>query len=437
MRHLAQLFALVLLFGANVLAAAAAEKQPLRVLYLARDNEENRAEAFESLLKDHFTQVAVLKRSDFQPTAAHDFDVVLLDWSQHEERGEKYPSPLGPCENWNTPTVLLGSAGHLIAGPWEVPGGSGCTCLAPFAYGLADHAIAKSPLALDLSKAIDTPTPGAWNAAIKEAQIKVLPLVDQPPHNEGSGWCTYDYEHKQAPEIEHISGGINHKTPKAGAIWRQGNLLHFGFEESPAELNANGRALLVNSIAYIANFTEDRPIVRTPSPFYSKLRLIDRDVIERAFTQQDFNWKRYLGHFVADDILSQIEKMNEEEALAWIKKVRPFIRANEQGRLTIDPEAQQFGVGPGEPEFFSRAAAAIGAGGDAESGARVLLARYAPEGPAPTSASADDWRRWWTANRDYLFFSDTGGFRWYLDPLAKKRGVPSRDLRGAARMTGR
>ena len=33
--------------------------------------------------------------------------------------------------------------------------------------------------------------------------------------------------------------------------WRQGNLLHFGFEQSPAELNQNGRALLVNAIVYI------------------------------------------------------------------------------------------------------------------------------------------------------------------------------------------
>ena len=34
-------------------------------------------------------------------------------------------SPLGERSRWNTPTVLLGSAGHLLAAPWKVFGGSG------------------------------------------------------------------------------------------------------------------------------------------------------------------------------------------------------------------------------------------------------------------------------------------------------------------------
>ena len=43
-----------------------------------------------------------------------------------------------------------------------------------------------------------------------------------------------------APEIEVFCGGINSKTATAAALWRQGNLLHYGFDLSPDEMNESG-----------------------------------------------------------------------------------------------------------------------------------------------------------------------------------------------------
>jgi hypothetical protein len=64
--------------------------------------------------------------------------------------------------------------------------------------------------------------------------------------------------------------------------------------------------------------------------------------------------------------------------------------------------------------------------------ATVLLVRYAPDGPG-ANASADAWEKWWQDNSPYLFYSELGCYRWYIDPLAKKRGIPTKDLRGPAR----
>jgi hypothetical protein len=53
---------------------------------------------------------------------------VLLDWSQSDvdlAKMAELESPLGPREKWNTPTVLLGSAGLLLAAPWELIGSYG------------------------------------------------------------------------------------------------------------------------------------------------------------------------------------------------------------------------------------------------------------------------------------------------------------------------
>jgi hypothetical protein len=103
--------------------AMAAEPLPLRVLYVGDDRD--RGADYEAFLKQHFANVTVARRAGFDPAAARDADVVLLDWSQSEDSVDKAKSPFGKLEDWSKPTVLLGSAGLFMAGQWEVIGGAG------------------------------------------------------------------------------------------------------------------------------------------------------------------------------------------------------------------------------------------------------------------------------------------------------------------------
>ena len=103
--------------------AAAADPLPLRVLYVG--NERDRVADYEAFLKQHFDKVTIAPRKGFDPAAAHDADVVLLDWSQSEDSVDKANSPFGKLEDWSKPTVLLGSAGLLMAGQWQLIGGAG------------------------------------------------------------------------------------------------------------------------------------------------------------------------------------------------------------------------------------------------------------------------------------------------------------------------
>jgi hypothetical protein len=84
-----------------------------------------RARAFEQFLRERFADVRVADREKFEPPSADDADVVLLDWSQRDNNSTNARSPFGPRESWSRPTVLLGSAGHLLAAPWRIIGGSG------------------------------------------------------------------------------------------------------------------------------------------------------------------------------------------------------------------------------------------------------------------------------------------------------------------------
>ena len=119
--------AVLLLFAAAAMCQPAlAEQQllPQRVIYLGNEGTA-RAAAFKKFLSSHFAEVTTFDRDSFEPAAAANADVVVLDWSQSDTDSEHAKSPLGPRDEWSTPTVLLGSAGHLLAAPWEIIGGSG------------------------------------------------------------------------------------------------------------------------------------------------------------------------------------------------------------------------------------------------------------------------------------------------------------------------
>ena len=101
--------------------ATAVERIPFDVLYLARDGDEVRTSAFEQLFGERFRSCTVKQREDFQVEYLDEIDVVVLDWSQ-SERSAKPVSPVGSLAQWSTPTVLLVSAGLLMADAWQIIG---------------------------------------------------------------------------------------------------------------------------------------------------------------------------------------------------------------------------------------------------------------------------------------------------------------------------
>jgi hypothetical protein len=118
MRRLMLVLFALLGWGAT---APAEEKTDLRVLYLGNP-ESPRGKSYAKFLAAHFRHAEAVKRDGFDPARAKGFDVVLLDWSQDDRDAKQ---PLGPKDSWATPTVFLGSAGLLMAEPWEIHGAFG------------------------------------------------------------------------------------------------------------------------------------------------------------------------------------------------------------------------------------------------------------------------------------------------------------------------
>jgi hypothetical protein len=113
-----------------------ARTRPLRVLYVG-NKDTDRGRSYGRWLGATFNLVGAADRKTFDPASARDADVVVLDWSQSDIDHSNFSgrkastwesdlnSPLGARSRWAKPTVLLGSAGHLLAAPWRVFGGSG------------------------------------------------------------------------------------------------------------------------------------------------------------------------------------------------------------------------------------------------------------------------------------------------------------------------
>jgi hypothetical protein len=431
--------ALTLAMASSLLAADGTDKsQPLRVFYVGH-KDSDRARSYASFLAEKFTLLGTSDRRTFDPKTAADAEVVILDWSQADLSRDSsggfsfsdLKSPLGERRLWKKPTVLLGSAGLLNAAPWKVFGGRGCTCLEPFAYDFREHPVFRVPIEIDLSQRVRQNWPEHWTEPHKGAEIEVLSLTRPEARPAMPGWCCYDREMALAPEVEILCGGVNAKYSTAAALWRQGNLMHYGFDLTPDEMNPWGKALLINAISYIARFTEDRPIMETPSPFAGN-DAIPRSTIERFITGRGAGGWDYLASEFNQETLRAAKVKDMATFAAWYSTVRDYLHPDESGLMTVDRDAEAAKLNPGRPEFFDRAIADLDRRGVEAERARRMLRRYAPEGPG-LEATAQEWKAWWSANSDYLFFGEIGGYRWYIDPLAKARGVPTSRLRGEAR----
>ena len=132
------------------------------------------------------------------------------------------------------------------------------------------------------------------------------------------------------------------------------------------------------------------------------------------------------------ELFRKISGMTQDQMRSWHKKNLSYLHPSDtaEKRLEIDREALALEARIGELEFFRRCIASLV--GEKSDTARKLLMRYAPIG-TENIHSAADWQSWFTENEPYLFFSDQADYRWYIDPLAKKRRIPSAQLRGPAR----
>jgi hypothetical protein len=281
---------------------------------------------------------------------------------------------------------------------------------------------------------IDEPS-GDWagHLAGKPTTISFLPIASAADGE--AGWCTYAQTLDDAPDVEILCGGKNSKLPSAAAIWRQGHLLHFGFQQDPSQLNAVGQDLLENCIVYIAGFRSDRPIGTVRSGFRAGPRRETRGWLNSTLKDPKATAASIAERFFAGARRAQLAAMARLDVEAWLRERWTWLVPQPDGHLDVCPDLESLQLDVRAADFVRSVQSALRGDQAAQAAACRVLHRHCAEGPRagtePAKASA--WLSFLEANEPYLFFSENAGCAWLLDVLAKTLSVPSAKLRGPAR----
>lgn len=241
---------------------------------------------------------------------------------------------------------------------------------------------------------------------------------------ENVGMVSDGFGFEDSPDCEWISSGLNSKGPDSLALGRQANFFLWGFACTPELMTDSAKDVLTNAIVWIKQFEGQRPIqkkVASPREWvFVELWVASKQKdktpavsgSEAGVTEIDTkSAERYFGAATVAKADGNYAKLK-----AWFSEHAEAIRSEptEEGRRrhVVDEDVVSLGGSNRRPEFFDRLLERLGR--DAKDVlVPKLLARYAPDAPATDAAAL---KTWVDTNRARLYFSDFGGFRWFVRP---------------------
>ena len=211
------------------------------------------------------------------------------------------------------------------------------------------------------------------------------------------------YGFKDSPDAEALLLGFNSgKEYGAVGVGRQGNVLQWGYAAPPAKMSEMGRRLFINCICYISKFDGKLPLVRRsgyPREHALRLgalitRLKDKDFFSSTFAPE-------LQERFRDDPDGLVKYYLDDFELIYREKF-----------FDIDKDLKSLGIQSNrEIKTLDRLIELLDDRKHADT-ARTLLHRYTDQ----TFSSSPPWRHWLDTNRGRIFFSDFGGYKFFVIP---------------------
>ncbi|MDR2130955.1 MAG: protein-disulfide reductase DsbD N-terminal domain-containing protein [Odoribacteraceae bacterium] len=476
---------IIFLYVILLLASPAlARKSDLRVLYVGGSTEWDkehfrgdtaamhasaraRAAAFETMLKEYFNTVTVVRAADYTQALSYQHDVTVMDGTppptlpgvrEHDAAGNvtKFLQPGYFTEDFDRPVVTIGELGEKLGRRVGLKTDWYCLCLDADAHHLRDHAIFRGPFPVTLTTRVKATPGAAFHYAyfadgpipdsIPTWQVQTKGYVSDPGFRVGMVARPWGFE--DSPDAEYISSGVCAKTLDAVAIGRHGNFLHWGFAASPAYMTGEARAVFANAIVYIARFAGQGVIARkyndrvatraylkelkylcTRESYEERLRSEEefhRQMLER---QQKAREARDRGVTLTRDETSvlnykQAPPLTFEEYVkryqrdyfhlfgtdtkayhAFYDANRDYFYAEGFYHIEVDEDAKSLGIPNNDRRLLDAAIRLWETGADIEK-ARRLLARYT----LVDFDTAGEWRAWYERYKELLFFTEPGGW---------------------------
>lgn len=277
-----------------------------------------------------------------------------------------------------------------------------------------DHPIFKGPLdpKLELEE-ISTPEnyrgyPGGNDLPAKLEAWRVQ--AGKWPEEIDVGLVSTPWGFEDSPDAEAISGGSNSKGPTSVALGRHGNWFLWGFAGDPKQMTESGRRVFINAVCWMKRFDGRKPLVERLRTSREAIPLYVRYALKYEKIQEQEWFRNTFGVEVRERTGLEAGKLE-----AWYLENAEIVRSDGSG-FVADPDVKALGVSNRKLEFVDALAARLGKDGK-DALALRLAGRYLPGAPAEAGAL----KAWVAENRAFLFFSDVGGFRWFVDENAKKK----------------
>lgn len=211
------------------------------------------------------------------------------------------------------------------------------------------------------------------------------------------------YGFTDSPDAEIIAAGFNSgKEYGAVGIGRHGNFLQWGFSMAPSKMTEPGKRLFVNCIVYIRRFDGKKPLVhRQAGHRDNALRLgaLITQIKDKSFFERTFS--KDLMNKYKDDPDGLVEYYNDNYELIYRDKA-----------FLIDEELESLGINSNRRIETLEKLIEYLSDKDKKTTAGKLLGRYTEE----TLQTPEQWKKWLDVNRDRIYFSDVGGYKFRVVP---------------------
>lgn len=434
-----------------------------------------RMPAFKALLQEYFSNVATIDCREWKPEDSELYDVTIFDFNTNviepakQERLsngsiKSIPARYLP-DNFSKPVIFIASTAPEMGQRLGLKLDWLCLCLDADAHHMnATHPIFKGPLEKIAPTMVSKNTPEGVFHYTTGANLPKQTLMWRVQNkgyldnkNVRIGLVARGNRFNESPDAEVISSGVNTKDIGAVALGRHGNFFLWGFSASPADMTEEAKKVFVNTVAYMKRFDGKVPIARK---YNDRMATTDdvREILAAATTEKyeeyvqqmkDFNAQgkkqkkqldekiasgktlspeeqaslSYLGQDVPIDsydnyLKSKMGKMASRfgsDAAAFQKYMKEnfgylYCDPNSFFSYEIDEEAKRIGFPNHDVRFLEACIQRLNQNDEPEL-ALKMLKKYTNE----DFNSAKEWGSWFSKNKNKLFFTETGGYKFLVN----------------------
>lgn len=311
-------------------------------------------------------------------------------------------------------------------------------CLGHSAHDVrSSHEIFNSPLKVTIEYT-DYPTPKNYlhyhygkdlGDTIKVWKVQTA----DGKEDEELGWgvVAQGNDFEDSPDAEVMAGGLNSKGPNAVALGRHGNLFHWGWVAAPGQMTDELKKTFINTVHYIKKFERQQPFVRRVAN--NRISLLDYCLLldalpeiykeynpdDPAKAQEEMEKYRqmHLKRTFSDELIAKFGIDGMKYYNYFLENLE-YVRIDSlhYSRFYIDEDAKAWGISNRSIELLDKAISVLEEKtrerNDEHNRAARILLRYTNK----QFAWPQQWRAWFDENKDKLFFTDAGGYKFMVSP---------------------